>query len=62
MTAWVDVSDEVPPEGGMLLPPLEARGFADLPKTVSGEIRRTALRAGRAQGHGGAAYRKENQR
>ncbi|WP_043266951.1 hypothetical protein [Streptomyces sp. CT34] len=62
MTAWVDVSDGVPPEGGALLSPLEARGCADLPKTVSGEIRRTARRVGRAPGHGGAAYRKENQR
>lgn len=36
--------------------------FADLPKTVSGKIRRIELRERTAQGDGGAEYREENHR
>lgn len=36
--------------------------FAELPKTVSGKIRRIELRERTAQGDGGAEYREENYR
>ncbi|MFE1172608.1 hypothetical protein [Streptomyces sp. NPDC058773] len=58
MNALVDVPGEAPPEGGVMLPPLEVRGRVD-PRMM---IRRIELRERTAQGDGGAECREENHR
>ncbi|MFI6766314.1 hypothetical protein [Streptomyces sp. NPDC050355] len=69
MDTLTDIPGKSLPDGGVTLSPLEVRGrddpgdqFADLPKTVSGKIRRSELRERTAQGDGGAEYLEENHR